>query len=134
MGRPHLGLILACLVLAAWAAIDYASRIPDLSRSEAAKIISHTPEFNRYARLSNVEPVLHLKESMDSVSCVLFTFVHLNSPPDAPPIKGWADFRYQDREWHLNQFDYGCDHAGLDATMVGGMDCHSVDVYNVPRK
>ncbi len=122
---------MACLVLAAWPAIHYATRIPDLPRSEAAKIISRTPEFKRYARLLNVEPVLHLKDEMDSVSYGLFTFVPLNSAPDAPPIKGWADFRYWDGEWHLNQFDYGCDHAGLDSTMRA-TDCHNVGVYNPP--
>jgi len=71
---------------------------------------------------------------MDSVSYGIFTFVHLKSAQDAPPIKGWADFRYWDRQWHLKQFDYGCDHAGLDSTMGGGVDCHSVDVYNLPPK
>jgi len=88
MRRPHGGLILACLVLAAYPAIHYLTRIPELARSEAAEIISRTPEFNRYARLLNVERVDHLKDSMDSVSYVLFTFAHLNSAPDAPPIKG----------------------------------------------
>jgi hypothetical protein len=81
----------------------------------------------------NVERVDHLKDSMDSVSDGLFTFLPLNSAPDASPIKGWADFRYWDREWHLNQFDYGCDHSGLDPTMRA-TDCHVVDVYNLPPK
>jgi len=70
---------------------------------------------------------------MDSVSYGLFTFVHLNSALDAPPIKGWADFRYWDGEWHLNEFDYGCNHSGLDPTMQA-TDCHSVQVYNPPPK
>ena len=111
------GLVLVCLVLAACAAILYLTRIPDLSRFEAAKIISRTPEFNRNARLLNVERVDHLKDSMDSVSFGLFTFVHLDAAQDSSPVKGWADFRYWDREWHLSQFDYGCDHSGLDRTM-----------------
>jgi hypothetical protein len=134
MRRPHTGLILVCLVLAACPAIHYLTRIPDLPRSEAAKIISNAPEFNRRARLLSVERVLHLKDSMDSVSYGLFTFIHLNSAPDTPPIKGWADFRYSDREWRLIQFDYGCNHRGLDATMQGTMDCQSVDVDNPPKK
>ena len=132
MRRQHAGLILACLVLAAFPAIHYLTRIPDLPRPEAAKIISSTPEFNRYARLLNIERVDHLKDSMDSVSYGLFTFIPLNSAPDASPIKGWADFRYRDREWYLNQFDYGCDHRGLDPTMRA-TDCHSVNVYNPPK-
>ena len=71
---------------------------------------------------------------MDTVSFGLFTFVHLNSAPDALPIKAFADFRYSDGAWHLNQFDYGCDHRGLDATMRDTMDCRSVYVYKPPPK
>ena len=111
----------------------YMLRIPDLSASEASLLISRAPEFNRYARLLKVERVYHQKDSMDSVSYGLFTFAYLNSASDAPPIKGWADFRYWDREWHLNQFDYGCDHSGLDPTMRA-TQCHSVDVYIPPPK
>ena len=104
-------------------------RIPDLTASEGAVLISRAPEFNRYARLLKVERVDHLKDSMNSMSYGLFTFVHLNSLPGAPPIKGWADFRYWDGKWYLNQFDYGCNHSGLDPTMRA-TDCHSVDVSN----
>jgi hypothetical protein len=133
MGRSHAGLILVCLVLATCSVIHYLTRIPDLPRFDAAKIISRAPEFNRYARLLNIERVDHLKDSMDSVSYGIFTFVTLNPPSDAPPIKAWADFRYWDREWHLNQFDYGCNHSALDSGMQA-TDCHSVDVYNPPPK
>ena len=69
---------------------------------------------------------------MDSVSYGLFAFIPLNSASGASPIKGWADFRYRDREWYLNQYDYGCDHTGLDSTMRA-TDCHTVDVYNLPK-
>jgi hypothetical protein len=99
--------------------------IPDLTVSGASALISQAPEFNRYARLLRVERVDHLKDSMDSVSFGLFTFVQLNSRQDALPIKGWADFRYWDREWHLNEFDYGCDHSGIDPGMRA-TDCHIV--------
>jgi hypothetical protein len=129
----HAGLILVCLVTAACPAIHYLTGIPDLPLPEAAKIISRAPEFNRYARLLNVERVDHLKDSMGSVSYALFTFLPLNSAPEAPPIKGWADFRYWGRGWHLNLFDYGCDHRGLDAT-TRATGCHRVDVYNPPPK
>lgn len=108
-------------------------RIPDLSVLEASSLISRAPEFNRYSRLLKVERVDHLKHSMNSVSYGRFTFAYLNSAPKAPPIKGWADFRYWDRGWHLNQFDYGCDHSGLDPSMQA-TDCHFVDVYNFPPK
>jgi hypothetical protein len=70
---------------------------------------------------------------MDSVSYGFFTFEYLNSLQNAPPIKGWADFRYWDGKWQLNQFDYGCDHSALDSTMRV-TDCHLVDVYNPPAK
>ena len=96
IGRIQAGLILACLVAAAGPAIHYLIRTPDLRRADAAKIISRTPEFSGYARLLSVERIDHLKESMASVSYGVFTFAYLNSPPDAEPIKGWADFRYWD--------------------------------------
>lgn len=108
-------------------------RIPDLAVSDAATLISRAPEFNRYARLTRVERVDHLKDSMASVSYGLFTFVQLDSPSTAASIKGWADFRYWDREWHLNQFDYGCDHSALDPEMRAA-DCHTVNCYNPPPR
>jgi hypothetical protein len=108
-------------------------RIPDLTVSEASHLISRAPEFNRYARLLQVERLDHLKDSMDSVSYGLFSFVYLNSPPDAKHMKGWADFRYWDREWHLNAFDYGCNHSALYPELRA-TDCHSVQVYNPPPR
>ncbi|SPE43484.1 hypothetical protein SBA3_930011 [Candidatus Sulfopaludibacter sp. SbA3] len=47
------------LVLATCSATHLLTRIPDLQRFEAAKTISQTPEFNRHARLLNIERVLH---------------------------------------------------------------------------
>jgi hypothetical protein len=111
----------------------YVLRVPDLTVSWASDLISRAPEFNRYARLLKVERVDHLKDSLDSVSYGLFTFAYLDSPSDVPPIKAWADFRYWDREWHLNEFDYGCDHRGLDPGMLP-TDCHIVHCYNPPAK
>jgi hypothetical protein len=132
MGRQHAGLILVCLVLAACPAIHYMTRISDLPLSEVAALISRAPEFNRYARLLNVDRVEHLKDSMDSVSYGFFTFVYLNSRSDAA-IRAWADFRYWDGKWHLIQFDYGCDHSALDSASRL-TDCHSVQCYNPPPK
>ena len=123
------GLVVVCATCTGCSIIS----VPDLTVPEASILISRTPEFNRYARLLNVRSVLHLKDSMDSVSYGLFTFVYLNSPPDTPPIKGWADFRYWEGKWQLNQFDYGCNHSGLDPAMQA-TDCHSVDVYKPPSK
>jgi hypothetical protein len=108
-------------------------RIPDLTVSEATRLISRASEFNRYARVIKVERVDHLKDSMDSVSFGFFTFVQLDSPSTATPIKGWADFRYWDREWHLNQFDYGCDHSALKPG-ARAEECHIVDCYNPPPR
>jgi hypothetical protein len=96
---------------------------PDLSPREAADIISRAPEFNRYSRLVKVRSIDHLKDSMDSVSYGDFTFQYLNSPADAPPIEANADFRYLDRKWYLNGFDWGCP-----------SDCHIVWVHDGPRK
>jgi hypothetical protein len=107
---------------------------PDISIRDAAKLISRAPEFNRYARLIGVGRVDHLKDSMDSVSYGYFTFVQTGPPAAAAaPRKGWADFRYWDREWHLVEFDYGCDHEALDSDARLG-ECHSVQCYNPPPR
>ena len=105
------------------AASSCAVRIPDLSFSDAASIISRAPEFNRYARLSRVESLDHAKDSMDSVTFGKFTFQYLNAPDGAPPIEASVDFRYHEGKWYLNQFDYGCPR-----------DCHFVKVYDGPDK
>jgi hypothetical protein len=107
MSRTHVGLFLGCLALAACPAVHYLTRIPDLPLSEAARIIAGTPEFNRLARLLNVQSVDHMKDSMDSVSYGNFTLAYLNSPPDSPPINGRAEFRYIQGKWYLNFFFYG---------------------------
>src|SRR5882724_7203750 len=99
------------------------TRIPDLPSADAAKIVSRAPEFNRYARLLNVERVEHMKDSMDSVSYGDFTFVYLSAPPNATPIQARADFRYKEGNWYLGSFWYGCP-----------TDCHHVDVYDGPTK
>jgi hypothetical protein len=49
------------------------------------------------------------------------SFLYLNSPPDAPVIKANAEFRYHERKWYLNGFDYGCP-----------TDCHTVNIYDDP--
>ena len=98
MSRSHIGA--ASVALACGIALScYMVRVPDLPLTEAAKIISRAPEFNRYARLAKVEAVDHMKPSMDSVSHGQFTFLYLNSPSDAPPIKAQADFRYIEGKW-----------------------------------
>jgi hypothetical protein len=122
MGRSYIGVVYVALA-SVIAASCYINRIPDLSLAEAADIISRAPEFNRYARLVNVESVDHMKNSMDSVSYGEFTFLYLNSPSGAPPIKAKADFRYIEGKWYLNGFDYGCP-----------TDCHVVDVIDGPDK
>lgn len=110
----------------------YVLRVPDLPVSGASHLISRAPEFNRYARLLKVERLDHLKDSEDSVSYGLFTFVYLNSPPEKQ-MKAWADFRYWDREWHLNEFDYGCNHSALYPELRQ-TDCHTVQIYNPPPR
>jgi hypothetical protein len=119
MGRSITLTALACVILASC----IITRVPNLPASDASKILSRAPEFNRYAKLLKVERVDHMKDSMDSVSYGYFTFVYLNSPPDAPPIKGQADFRYIEGRWYLNGFDYGCP-----------TDCHFVNICDGPNK
>ena len=99
------------------------ARVPDLSFAEAAEIVSRAPEFNRYARLVNVERLDHAKDSMDSVTFGKFTFQYLNAPAGAAPIEASVDFRYDEGKWWLNSFDYGC--PG---------DCYIVNVYDGPTK
>jgi hypothetical protein len=98
------------------------NRVPDLSTKEAADIISRAPEFNRYARLVKIESVYHQKDSMDSVCLGKFTFLYLSSPAGAPLIEANVDFRYDEGNWYLNGFDYGCP-----------ADCHIVNVYDGPH-
>jgi hypothetical protein len=98
-------------------------RTPDLSRSEAAAIISACPMFNQYARLLSVDSLNHAKGSMAFATFGTFTFAYLNSPADANPIHATAEFQYHDSKWHLDRFDYGCP-----------KDCHSVDVHDGPQR
>ncbi len=85
----------------------FKNNIPDLSFTDAADIISHAQEFNRYARLIKVERLDHQKDSMDLATFGKFTFQYLNVPADAPIIEATVDFRYHEGRWYLNQFDYG---------------------------
>ena len=98
------------------------SPVPDLSRADAARIVSSAPEFSRYAKLEAVERLDHA-DSMDSVTFGTFSFVYLNSSPEAMPIKAKVDFRYHEGRWYLNEFDYGCPN-----------DCHFVWVFDGPTK
>lgn len=93
--------------------------VPDLSRTEAASLISRAPEFNRYATLVSVEEPYHLKNSMDQMSMGDFTFRYKDASVNEPTIQADADFRYWDGEWHLNEFSYGCP-----------KECHTVDIDN----
>jgi hypothetical protein len=122
MGRLQMGKAYVAMA-AVIGATCYINRIPDLSSTDAADIILRASEFNRYARLVQVESIHHAKKSMDFVSFGRFTFRYLNSPADAPPIEANADFRYHEGKWYLNQFDYGCPR-----------DCHIVDVNDGPDK
>jgi hypothetical protein len=101
----------------------FVARVPDISFSEAAEIISRAPEFNRYARLVKVERLDHWKDSMNSVTMGRFTFQYLNAPTDAALIEASVDFRYHEGKWWLGSFDYGCP-----------SDCHFVNVYDGPDK
>jgi hypothetical protein len=88
---------------------------------EAAEIISRAPEFNRYARLVEVESLHHEKDSMDSVTLGKFTSRYLHSAPSALLIEASVDFI--EGKWYLNGFHYGCP-----------TDCRSVNVYDGPGK
>ena len=109
-------------------------RSPDLTPQLAADLISKAPEFNRYAELLKVDSLTRQADSLAECCYYgFFTFRYLDGPAGAPTIKAYADFRYWDGSWHLDAFDYGCDHSAL----IGGThasDCHSVHCYNPPPK
>ena len=124
----HLLLVITVLFLGACASS------PDLTPEVAAQLISKAPEFNRYARLVNVESLTRQADSLaDCCYYGFFNFRYLNAPGEAPTIKAYADFRYWDGTWHLNTFDYGCDHSALTGGTTA-TDCHSVQCYNPPPK
>jgi hypothetical protein len=97
--------------------------VPDPLPSDVAGIISRAPEFNRYARLVQVERIDHQKGSLNGASTGRFTFHYLNSPTGGPPLEARVDLRYHEGRWYLNRFDYGCP-----------ADCHFVEVYGGPEK
>jgi hypothetical protein len=97
------------------------AKIPDLSETEAADIISREPKFNHYARLVKVESVFHAKGSMNFASTGKFTFVYLDPSAGTGSMLADVEFRYQKGKWYLNRFDYGCP-----------SDCHFIYVYDGP--
>jgi hypothetical protein len=117
-------ILIVCIAAAILALIiGYVGHAPDISLSDAAGIISRAPEFNRYARLVEVESIYPQKDSMAGVAFGKFTFLYLNAPINSPLMEADVDFRYHEGQWYLNQFDYGCP-----------TDCHSVEVHDGPDK
>ena len=96
--------------------------VPDLQPEEAAQIISHAPEFRRYARLLRVESVVHDKGSMYHFSFGEFKFAFLDSPSGTPPIQARVQFQYQEGKWYLEKFDYGCPRHCRVITVHDGPD------------
>jgi hypothetical protein len=103
-------------------AVACRARIPDLSETDAAAIISAEPKFNTYARVVKVESLLHVQGSMNFVSTGKFTFVYLDPSTGTTPVLADVEFRYQQGNWYLNRFDYGCPN-----------ECHFIYVYDGPR-
>ena len=92
---------------------------PDLTTSQAAEMISHAPEFNRYAHLQAVETTAREGDSLaDCCYYGYFMFRYLSAPSDATPIKAQAQFRYYDGVWHLFNFTYGCPGSGCQTVWV----------------
>ncbi len=123
MGRTHVAALCLGALCVLAAGCDTRPVIPDLSLAEAAEIVSRAPEFNRYARLVNVDSLHHARDSMDHVTFGNFTFRYLGSAPDAPLIRASADFRWHGSKWFLNEFSYGCPR-----------DCKTVWVRDGPDK
>src|SRR5437016_3785008 len=115
-------LLLAIIVLS----LGACASSPDLTPQVAAQLISQAPEFNCCARLVNVESLTRQADSLADCCCYgFFNFRYLGAPADTPTIKACADFRYWDGTWHLNAFDYGCNHSALTRGTTA-TDCHSV--------
>ena len=77
---------------------------PPLTETDAAQIISRTPQFNNSRRM--VKLVSAHRSSPESYCCydVLFTFQRIGS--NQAPVTGHAEFRYWGGKWHLQQFYY----------------------------
>lgn len=95
--------------------------IPDLRQDEAAEIISQSPKFKQYARLTEIQSLFHAKKPMDYAETGKFTFRYLDAPPGSNPVLADVQFRYRQGKWYLNQFDYGCPN-----------ECHFIYVYDGP--
>ena len=113
----------SCAIAAVLTGCATHETVPDLSRTQAARIISAAPEFNRYARLVEVSRLNHPTDSLNFDTTGGFSFVYLNSPADTQPIQASVEFQYHEGNWYLNQFWYGCPH-----------DCRTVYVYDGPQK
>jgi hypothetical protein len=107
---------------------------PDLTAQRASELISRAPEFNRYARLVDVESITRQAHSL-AYCCYdgVLTFRYLDAPASSPSIKAYAAIGYWDDTWHLTEFDYGCDRSGLTGKFVLS-DCRHVDCYNPAPK
>lgn len=94
-------------------------RPPELSKAEAWRRISGTPEFNLSRTLVSVDTVgWGSDESQPDFVLAQFTFRYRHSGSSAT-IKASAQFRYQDAVWHLIMFRY--DDSGRSVGVnVGG--------------
>lgn len=81
---------------------------PDLTPSEAARIISRTPEFNVTRKLVSVKTAGRLTGSLsDCCAAAEFQFREIKSSSSNDVIDAKADFQYWERSWHLKDFWYG---------------------------
>ena len=76
---------------------------PDLSRSQAASIISRTPEFNQSRTLVTVTSTTRCADSMAEV-CYTVKF-QFRSGPNI--VEASSQFGYWAHRWHMTSFDYG---------------------------
>jgi len=98
-----IGVPVAFVTFIVW--MVYVPHTPELSAETAAHAISARPEFNRTRLIVNVSATMRCGDSLKDVCYnAEFTFAEHGS---AAPIKGWADFRYWDHDWHLSEFQYG---------------------------
>jgi hypothetical protein len=90
------------MCFALWAASPHS---PDLRPNAAAALISARPEFNRYASVVAVSATTRGKESLNTCCYTADFSFRQNGATSVIPAR--ADFRFYNKQWHLDHFSWG---------------------------
>jgi hypothetical protein len=94
------------LCIAAFVSIASCFRKPTLTSSEAAKLISGTPQFNESRTLVSVDDIDLGAPSMHNWALANFRFRERRSF-DAEPVKAIAQMSFVKGRWQVDLFAYG---------------------------